>query len=485
MYLNASNWKMFCKVKQKELRLCLGIIINLIIIITYQDIRQYIFHYQYRDWLKVFTSALIIWLFLKELTFGLLGVKRNIISMIFMLAVYLFYFSHIFLLAVGYNYGSHRNDFAVFRYGESVYMQSMETTINLVMALYFGFLISSVIKCPIKLKHVSKLSGKNIWYLGITIICITVPFFAVGIVRFLSYVSKSGYAYAINNAGYDINTYAHMRMSLVGFVLCMLSCHNEKYAKKIIMAAGMLYFLAMFSGQRAYNLMFIVILCFIYFIRYREMRISFQTVIITFVITFLLIMTINLIRNTRAEGMNLSLLRTSFLNQSSDSIYDLLREFGITENAIVYTYMNRPEPQNGIQLYTSFIVAIPGIANFFPHINYSMANVSDALDMWNFGGALISDVIFDFGNNAYIICLLIGIILQKFYEFYIYTIYRRRILLGAYLSPLLCEIIFCVRSTAYKIPRLIFLYGVLMAVFIIFYVFVQILSSISWKGWNT
>lgn len=481
MSLSVLDWKKFCKPKLKEIRVIICLFINLIMAITYADIKTKVFNYEYSEWLNIFSVTLVIWFLAQELSLLLLGVKRNIIAIVFVLFVYLFYFSHIFLLAIEYDYGVHYNDFAVIRYGEEIYIQSMHTALNLTMALYYGILLASIIGQQVKYKKKVNCNQMNTMHLGGLILCMTVPVFILGIIRFFDYVSVYGYAFAANNAGYDINTYAYMRMSLVGFVLCMLSCKKEKNARRLIFAASIVYFFAMFSGQRAYNLMFILILFFLYFIRFKEMRISPKMILFAFVGAVVLIQAINLIRNTRASGMNLSLLWTNLIEQSSNPVLDLLREFGITENAIVYTYMNQDNPIGGMQFLTSFLVAVPGIAELFPHINYSALNVSDALDMWNFGGALVSDVIFDFGRNAYVVCFFIGFVLQKFYEYFLSIVYRRKVIVAAFLSPLLCEAIFCVRSTAYKIPRLIFMYGIFLFIFVFFYTLLKISASINWE----
>lgn len=448
-------------------------------IAAYQHVKRDVFQADFSEWLTRFSAMLITGLCFQEISLALSGIKRNAISMAFILLVFIFYFSHVLLLAIHYNYGTHYNDFAVIRYGEDVYIQSMDTTIDLVMALYYGLLSASFIGRRGKQKREVRLSGVNALYLGIIIICLTTPFFIVGAIRFFFSMSVYGYAYAASHAGYSVNTYAFMRMSLVGFVLCLLSCKKEKNARKLIFAASVLYFLAMFSGQRAYNLLFIITLFLVYFIRYKNMHVSAKTVFAISAGLFLLIETINIIRNTRAAGMDLSLLRSGFTDRSSNPVLDLLREFGITENAAVYTWMNQIKPVGGMQLFTSFLTAVPGVSRLFSGIRFSSYNVTDALDMWNFGGGIIPDVIFDFGKNAYWACFLLGVGLQKFYELFLSTIYRRRELLGAFLSPLLCEAVFCIRSTAYKIPRLLFLYGLLFIVFMCIYLLLSVFCKMS------
>ena len=442
-----------------------------------------IFMKPYDEWINLFAVLIAASLSLQIICLLCYDTVYTCISIIFLILSYLFHFSHIFLLLINYDFGDGIYYFLPFvRYGQDITMKSMQFSYCCVYALFLGIQLCLAMP-PKKIKNrIINLGNINQFELGLFMFVLSLPIWGHRTLKFMLYTMSNGYAYAAN-LKYSILELAISNMMLPGLILLITSkCISKRKAFMYFSFGVVLRGIDMFTGQRAYNLMFIVLLTGIYFLYVLKIHIKFKHIIMFGCATYLGLDVMRTIRVVRIDGMSLKLIISTLLSANSNPILDMMNEFGVTENVVAYTYKMSIVPTNGKQIISAFLSIIPGISHLFPNVDWSQYNLAEAYDSWNMGGSFIADAYFDFHYAGIVFCFCFGFFIQKIISVFVDSLKKSYIYDTAWISLIFCEFIFCVRSSTYKIPRQTIIYTLLFWGIVMFYSFFkEIVTSICFK----
>lgn len=419
-----------------------GLIINYSVI--YSDVT-------YKDWISRFPAILAISFFTQLLSIAILGIRNHILSFITILLCYAFHFSHILLIILNYDFGKTEVNLPFLRVGCMETIMSMGISWLFIYGLYWGMLTELVLH---KKRKQRKLLFSNIdpFYSGIFILTITV----ITSIYVFSYDMKNVAAGAygtVNESG--LFNYVSMFSQLVisGIILVFMSGRLKKKTAAIFLVFVWGFFLgSMLSGKRAFYLMYMGITGFVYAYRYKP-RIKLWQIVILFLCGYFLLAVLNAVRDLRRSSITLTLLLDYLKNSSGNVILNMINENAITENVIAIVYKSMKQLGLGKQLFGSFLIVIPGCSYLFPWIDFTQLNVTESLDIFNYGGSFVADAYFDFGYSGIILCFFIGFLLQKFFISCMDAIENKDGFRMALYAPMLAHFLLCIRSTIYKLPR--------------------------------
>lgn len=430
------------------------------------------------EWIRAFWYLIIVSLSVQISSILLLKRRDAYISLLFLIMSYLFHLSHIFLITINYNYGSMRTYIPFLRVGVESAMRSMEVSWLFIYGVFGGIILALNCKKGIAYKWSTiNYSEMGKAEFGIFLVIVSLPFWAYNTGRFMFATITQGYAYAANM---ESNTYVAMfaNMMLPGFILWMASYTKKRKDPTLILILGIVMRgIAMLTGQRAYNLMYMVVMILVYFYVFWRKRLRKRHIIYVGIAGYLMCDVLAVIRNVRSNGMSLKMILNALTSADNNAILDMISEFAITSNIVAYTYQLCEEPSGGKQIFAAFASLIPGISYLLPGIEWKTMNVIDALDAWNWGGSFVADFYFDYHYWGIGLALLWGFFFQKWTGRYIKELTYNNMYTVAWMSPILCEIFFCVRSTTYKIPRTILLYTLIYFGTMIIYVVLKRLQN--------
>ena len=139
-----------------------------------------------------------------------------------------------------------------------------------------------------------------------------------------------------------------------------------------------------------------------------------------------------------------------------------MAEFGGTQNVVcqvVSTFGGTAA--GGKQLLGSILSIIPGISSIVT-MDFSKMSLESAMNSHAIGGTYIGDLLFDFGSpGLFWSAIILGIVFFEIYELYEKSIVRSNYFYVALLAPIIVDLIFCVRSSMAKMPRMTIWYLVL------------------------
>lgn len=435
---------------------------NIIVLPFIFLISNYVFSCNLDQWTNSFLTLILISVFIQFTSLNLISFKKSILSQIMLCCAYLFHLSYILLISLDYNFGRTAANLPFIRYDVESARIAFQLSWLFIYAFYGGILISLLFNNNVyrkalrisKLDFIDKINLKN---LGISLVIVATPFFLHRTLTFLFNTLRYGYGFAAN---LEYNSYFQiiMKLMLPGLILWMISYKDSKKKSFLILILGLfLYSLAMLTGQRSFNFMYILILLSFYLGYIIKLKLNFKHVLLLIPLLLLASFILSFIREARISGLNFNI--GEILNNTNNPILSMLNEFGITSNIVTYTYIESKTPLYGLQILASILIIIPGVSHIFPFIDFSKLNVTDALNAWNLGGSFIADFYFDFHYAGIIACLIFGFLIQRIFSYFINVLTDKTIWKAAFLCPILCDIIFCVRSTTYKIPRLTVYYS--------------------------
>ncbi len=404
-------------------------------------------------WMDAF-FALIASVFVIEMTaFLFLFREKNGLAAAFILLTILFHFSHILLITIGFDFGSTITNVPFVRFGEDAARQAFAVSVKFQYANFLGFCVYDFFLS----KKLEKITAAGIRFTRLK--QITYGLFFAGILAWAGYAVRvflstrqMGYG-KLASSGTDSYIILLGRLFLSALILLIFGqTEKKKSRRKRGMACGIvLYALSMFSGQRAYSLICICILIYIFFQSGIGKR-KAGNILLFAVLAFAGAVFLNAIRMTREQGMDFSMFLKSMISVSSSPFLLLINEFAISENVIAKICAQADGFHSGLQFLTSFMIVVPGISYLVP-IDFTSLSLAGKLDMWNLGGTFIGDFYFDFGEWGVVFSLFYGILLCGFFYRFQQYIAKKQYTAVSVMAPVLCEFMMSIRSTTYKIPR--------------------------------
>jgi hypothetical protein len=437
----------------------LGVLISVfyaVIVLTFMPIRV--------NWLEKYMLLLSITFIFQIIIMKLSKIKLLSISFLFLIFTYIFHFSHVLLLFFQYDFEPYYlRNLSINKYGVEAFLSLLELAFWFSYAVFLGFLLSNMKNNTLDNKKIkANIETNNFHFiLGIILIVLSFPidFFYMFIGRLIQSI-QGGYL-AVHE--YEINYILRLvsYLLLPGVFLVITSSNISRSIQKLILILLISYkVVSMMTGLRAYNLISIIIFLYYYF-KINNMKIKLKHVMILGLSMLVLGNLLVVIREMRHSGIAASLILSEIFNIDNNIIFNLMQEFGGTINMVGYVYNNISEPSGGSQLISSIVSILPRVSTIFNYVNWSSMSIVDKLDTWNMGGSFIADFYFDFGYWGILMSGLYGFIIQKVDDYINFEILRTNYIKAAFFIPILIEIIFTVRSSTAKLPRMIVWYSLL------------------------
>lgn len=464
----------------KKIIKILCIIISCIYFTVLPIIVKSINDYNLEQWVKYTSYILILTLCIQFFLMKVSGVKFISLASYFLLSTYIFHFSQVFLMSINYDFGDLAYSIAVNRYGLESFKKSIEFCIYSSYGLYLGMLLANFSYKKInKVPKVPKVPrNKRFLILGIIFILIAFPidFFVIFIPQIKNMLT-GGYL-GVHDIDIGIILKSISYLLFPGVYLVATSSLVDKRKSKIIVCIYIIYkLISMITGLRAYNLMNIVLMIYLYCKSNEDFRFNTKYVFIALIVSILGINLLNSIREIRISGINILVLIKNLFDFQHNIIFELMSEFGITINVVTDVIINNLNPKMGAQILSGIASIVPGVSYIFPSIDWQSINIAEALNVWNWGGSYIADFYFDFGNGGIIACGIYGYLILKINTYVDAMILEKNYEKIAFISPIIIEIMFTIRSSIYKIPRMVCYYCIV-------YALIKLIANINKGGFN-
>lgn len=415
------------------------------------------------DWCRNISLLLIITLFLQIIVLIRLNPPKRLIIYIFWAFSYLFLYSHIFLQGIHYDFGSNTRNNIFFRNNYDAIFNGFNVSFKVMCATYIGIITFFSFR---KEEQYAKAytSFSNIRWMQIA--CVTIGFTFDALYSVTALISTLTYGYSAiqgNLQSYWVKMLGYLL--LTGISLIMMDDTRSIQSRRGWLILFIIYkTITMFSGLRAYALLGIIIAMYVYYKECENIKLSvWKIIFILLAIHFGGSLLIG-IRETRASGINGRTLLTYLIDSKTNVVLNMMSEFGITGNVICQWFSRTgAQAAGGTQLLYSFIVVIPFISMIAPNVDFASMNLEQTLDIHNYGGTYIADLLFDFGPFGGIIAgLILGFVLAYIFEKYENSIDIDNKITVALFAPIIVDFLFCVRSSISKMPRLIVWYLIII-----------------------
>lgn len=426
------------------------------------------------EWIRYCSLLLTITFIFQMIMLKKFSISLLSLSAIFITFTYIFHFSHVFLLSIGFDFGYAEKFLAINVYGIETFKEAVELSILSVYVVFMGVLFANLKKTKTK-KDIENIKNEiNVdklhFALGVAFLVLSIPVdFIYIFLGQLRAMMASGYL-AVHE--YEVNYIARLISYLMmpGVFLIITSKQISRNKSKVILIIFIIYkLLSMLTGLRAYNLISIIVITLLYYKNVTNFKMKFRNICLLFILSIPLGALLISIRDLRVDGINIGLLFSEMSNIKNNIYLNLMAEFGITINLVSVVYQSITVPTGGSQIFSGIASIIPGISKIFDSINWDSMNIATALDVWKMGGSYIADFYFDFGYWGIIGCGIYGYLIHKINNFVEFNMSIKRYDKVALLIPVLVEIIFTVRSSTSKLPRMVVWY-VLIYLFVEFIV---------------
>ena len=412
--------------------------------------------------------------------------KGHYISIVNLVLYYSFNFSHVFLNALEYDFGTNYRNSVFFRFDFMIVQKSTILLINACIGLFLGYifmyLFGNFEQNDRNIEYTGSCNKENNLLLPIVLMVIgwsfdiyysLTAFIAQRIGGYVNVAEDlSMVSYAIRIASF---------LMIPGVLLYILNDSRSMAKRRAVLVVFILYkFVTMLSGLRAYALLSVIVVLYAFYKRNVTPHLRIRDVVIIAVLVQVVGGILVGIRETRGVGIEISTIFQYVFDIRSNVIFNIMAEFGITQNVICVIIKElNGYASGGTQLLLSLLTVIPYVSSVFPKIDFSSGILEQALNIHNYGGSYIADILFDFGYAGLLLSsFLLGCIFIFFYEKYEQFIEKDKILWVAILSPIVIELLFSVRSSLAKMPRMI-------AWYLLLFFIVQMITNILVKGRNS
>ena len=432
--------------------------------------RKVIFSSNY-NWISSATIMIIVVLALQLLILKVIIPKNRLLLIVMVVLEFIFHFSHVFLENINYDFGTNTRNNVFFRFANDIVKESTYFGLRSAIAILIGIILFYMFyseidlqKERINIRENNRLLAWILLFFGLLAdLSLTVIMLASS--RFGGYLDVQD---AVSNTFYGVRLVSYLLLPGV-----MLLIEDEKRSKAFKIGILLIFILyklfTMFSGLRAYALINIFLIVYIYARQNEYFKIKIKHIVLGLIILQLGGGVLVGIRESRSVGVEIETIIQYMFDLRSNIIFNLMGEFGITQNVVALVSQNLNNlPVHCSQLIYSFITVVPGISYLAPNLNYSEAFMEERFRMHNYGGSYIADILYDFGPvGFFFLCICLGVLFAFIFEWYEKNIDLQKCLTVAITSSIIIEILFCVRSSMAKLPRMIAWYLIICAVLII------------------
>lgn len=378
-------------------------------------------------------------------------VKLNIFSPIgiFIIFLSIFNFGQLFLKGFMHEYVFTLLDVSM-SVTDSLYIQSCNYCLIIIFLFMIGALISTVNGSH---KVIKNYHNKYFMYckpIGYILLIITVPVMLYIDINTIIVSISDGYlaTFSIKTPGY-LSFIADMFLPAV--ILLLFAYKDNIFAAKIIIITTIFYkVLSMLGGHRAFAVVFIIVLCYIYTNNIHKL--SPKSVVMIVCGGFFLLTTLNVvasIRGTSAKSFEL-IYNTYIITFQNNIIFKSLEEYGgtlLTTCLSLTYYPNTFDYLYGAGYYKALATILPNIGGILNSIPMEINSVLKLNQLVQFlGGSFIAELYCNFGIFSYFIAIIFGFLIGKFSTAYEQSIKSNNYLFIAMYSLSFCVSLFWIRD---------------------------------------
>lgn len=445
-----------------KIRFSTAILINLILIILSFNLSKVNFIFEFSEWLES-TVIFILLIFLSIIVIVfLIDLKFLSLEFIFILFSLIFSVSQPVLLFFSYDFGSLTYQLGINIFDYSSYTESIVIAIQFQLFLFLGFIFSKLnTSTSIITSNNTFITNLNNKYTFVLIaFWISLPFKIFIVITQLNAFNLGGYL-AVHVLDINPILYIFSLLNLGTFTFIINKLKMNKFSRLLYLGIFLIIrFISFFSGLRAYNLIEILVVL-LHYIKHNNVRIKIRYFFYIIPLTYIFMLFLISIRDQRGSGLiifdlnNLQGINNLFLN--------LIAEFSFSINVLNKIVFNEIGNPFASQLFTGIISIIPGVSRLFPHINWEAFTIQESLNTYSIGGSYIADAYFDFKNFGIIFAFIYGYMISKVFSGF----FKPSLNIGIiYLTPLIVDILFTVRSTTSKLYRIYIWYLILYLIFV-------------------
>lgn len=247
-------------------------------------------------------------------------------------------------------------------------------------------------------------------------------------------------------------------------IMYIMSDRYTKRSKRVLAIVFITYkLICMLTGYRAYALISIFLFLYVYFRCSAGFNIKKKHIFLGLLCTQVLSSVLVSVREMRQTSVDATIVIDNIFSFNNTIILDILAEFGITLNVIstVVGEMNGVGT-GGDQVLSSFLSVIPGARLLFPNMDLSKMNMDEYLGIHGIGGSYIGDLVFDFGTEYItLVSIIFGLVYTYLFDKFELSLKKGNYMFAVFWAPLIVEMIFSIRSSTYKLPRLIIWYAII------------------------
>jgi len=386
--------------------------------------------------------------------------KSHMLFPTFIVLSYLFHLSHIALYIYDSDIAEQFRENSVMRKGNVI--EAATIVVRSLICIYWG----AVTYLAFWKKKKSLVVNPEVFQPHIAFVII------ITIVGFLADASYTIYVSIIEGYGNDeanmfttfIRPFTFLLPAGIAFIL--LRSKLSLNTKNVVFFLFILYKgVSMMGGYRAFALITIVLAFYFYTRVCYKIKLNVKNIAIGVVIAYVVSIAMVGIRNTRSEGVSIAEIQALTSQSDVNPILDQLSEFGLTMNIIsILLDAKHGEGTGGSQLLLSLLAPIPGISEILG--DTKKMSLTSALNLQYAGGSYIGDLLFDFGVYGIIpASLIFGVFFGWIFNLFESDIDRKYYNHVAFLFPVMVDLIFCIRTSMIRLPRVFVWYSLIFFTF--------------------
>ncbi|WP_041472721.1 O-antigen polymerase [Vibrio atlanticus] len=410
------------------------------------------------DWLLHVNVVIFSSILIQNFILFCFGLRLLSLPIIFLFFSYVFSLSYPVLIYFNVDFGGMSSQVTNLVYGESVFKESVNLAVFSILVMYIGFILTELLN--LKEKKLSFLFFNNSFFkrkqnLKVYAVLGCIIFGSVDIYLFkerLILMSSLGYmGVALHEFNFLLVLFSWI---FPGFVFLLCYVNKESRIKIVLILLVFLIYksLQTLTGLRAFTVLQLVV--FMIFYNLYISKLKMKSILTLSISIYFALCWFFVVRENRALGITIS----DFLNIDNytlgiDILIYSMSEFGVTLNVIAETYQSNIEWYGilGTQVLITFFSAIPFISKISPDLFY--LNISEALNLYRYGGSYIADFYYDFGVFCFIPLVFLGMLVSFVDTIMLHAKKRENILTVILLFPFIVQLIFTVRTSTFKIFR--------------------------------
>lgn len=380
------------------------------------------------------------------------------LSSLFVVFLNIFHFGNVFIVMINPDY-----NFMIYSFvTENAPLQSVVLAVNFCVLttffIYFGLLYhANKHKCVTFSKEKYKLSLKQLKIFSYIIILLSFPLQLYIDINKLVLAFSADYlaTYNFSISGVLIQIGAFY---IIGFIMLMIANKENKKSTYIYLFIMFYQGISMFSGNRARQVLVMLIISFIYFFLMKKISFSRKNIKIILLLAIPTYILVNCIVNISSFRMNIGSDPMAFLQAcllpQKNILFAIFDEFGYTLYTMVLEIERVTGFGMGLTYVGSFMTILPTIFPIQEQI-LTFSTFTMSLDYGGIGGTIIGELYYNFAWFGCVFGIAIGILVNWFSTLFT-TVYKEKnyFLFSLLILPAI-NLLWWTRDMFLNIPRML------------------------------